>query len=149
MLDDRVRRVPGIRVLASASSNELVEELSRFLDVIRIDVPSLRRRAEDIPLLAERFMHGAAREYARHIGLHSLIVAVQPRWDSPSDLLGHYNFLEQRYRATELSRALWQFDRGDEENVGDNMRIECGTAYPGHANNSRPTDNAGVIYQCI
>jgi len=65
VLDNRVRRVPGLRVLASASSTELAGELSRFLDGIRIDVPSLRRRAEDIRLLAERFMHEAAREYAR------------------------------------------------------------------------------------
>ena len=65
VLDNRVRRAPGVRVLASATTTKLDGELSRFLDGIRIDVPSLRRRAEDIPLLAERFMHEAAREYAR------------------------------------------------------------------------------------
>ncbi len=51
------------------------------------------------------------RLYARHFGLHELVIPIQPRWDSPHDLLGHYNFLERRYRATELSRALWQFER--------------------------------------
>lgn len=51
------------------------------------------------------------RLYARHFGIHDLVIPVQPRWDSPHDLLGHYNFLEQRYRATQLARALWQFER--------------------------------------
>jgi len=65
VLEDRVRRGPGIRVLASASVPKLGDELSRCLDGIRVDVPPLRRRSEDIPLLAERFMREAAREYAR------------------------------------------------------------------------------------
>jgi two-component system nitrogen regulation response regulator NtrX len=65
VLDDRARQIPGIRTFASASTDRLAPELFRFLDGIRIEVPSLRRRVEDIPALAERFMHEAAREYAR------------------------------------------------------------------------------------
>ena len=49
--------------------------------------------------------------YAEVLGLHSLMVPVQPRWDSPQDLLGFFNYLEGRYKPTELSRALVQFDR--------------------------------------
>ena len=36
---------------------------------------------------------------------------MQPRWDSPQDLFGFYNYLEKRYKATELARALVQFER--------------------------------------
>jgi len=50
------------------------------------------------------------RRYAEAIGMHFLNLAVQPRWDSPQDMFGFYNYMEARYRATELSRALVQMD---------------------------------------
>jgi Chromosome segregation ATPases len=50
------------------------------------------------------------RRYAEAMGLHFLNVAVQPRWDSPQDMFGFFNYLENRYRATELGRALIQMD---------------------------------------
>ena len=50
------------------------------------------------------------RRYAEGMGLHFLNIAVQPRWDSPQDMFGFYNYLEGRYRATELARALFQMD---------------------------------------
>lgn len=56
------------------------------------------------------------RRYAEGMGMHSVILAVQPRWDSPQDLFGFYNYLEERYKATELARAMVQFEqynRGD------------------------------------
>lgn len=49
--------------------------------------------------------------YAAALGMNFLPVAVQPRWDSPQDMFGFYNYMEGRYKATELSRLLWQFDR--------------------------------------
>lgn len=50
------------------------------------------------------------RRYAEAMGIHFLNVAVQPRWDSPQDMFGFFNYLESRYRATELGRALVQMD---------------------------------------
>lgn len=50
------------------------------------------------------------RRYAEGMGLHFVILAVQPRWDSPQDLFGFYNYLEKRYKATELARAMVQFE---------------------------------------
>ena len=50
------------------------------------------------------------RRYAEGMGMHSIILAVQPRWDSPQDLFGFYNYLEERYKATELARAMVQFE---------------------------------------
>jgi len=49
--------------------------------------------------------------YSSALGMHFLPVAVQPRWDSPQDMFGFYNYMEGRYKATELSRLLWQFDK--------------------------------------
>ena len=51
------------------------------------------------------------RRYAEGMGMHVLTLPVQPRWDSPQDMFGFFNYLENRYRATELARALVQMDR--------------------------------------
>ncbi len=61
------------------------------------------------------------RRYAEGMGMHFLSLPVQPRWDSPQDMFGFYNYLEKRYRATELARALVQMDRYfDDEHRGWN-----------------------------
>ena len=48
--------------------------------------------------------------YAKMMGMHRLVMAVQARWDSPQDMFGFYNYLEKKYKATELSRALIRMD---------------------------------------
>lgn len=50
------------------------------------------------------------RRYAEAFGIHFLNVAVQPRWDGPQDLFGFYDYLDRRFRATELARSLVQMD---------------------------------------
>ena len=50
------------------------------------------------------------RRYAEAMGFRFLPIAVEPRWDSPQDLLGFYNYIEKRYRATDLARALVHMD---------------------------------------
>ena len=48
--------------------------------------------------------------YAQSMGIHFLPLAVEPRWDSPHDLFGFLNYMENRYEATTLCRALVQFN---------------------------------------
>jgi hypothetical protein len=50
-------------------------------------------------------------KYAEYMGMHSLEIAVQPRWDSSHDMFGFYNYLEKKFKATDLSRALVRFDQ--------------------------------------
>ena len=50
------------------------------------------------------------RFYADAMGMHFLKIPVQPRWDGPQDLFGFYNYIEQRYKATDLSRGLVHMD---------------------------------------
>lgn len=50
------------------------------------------------------------RRYAEAMGIHFLQVPVEPRWDSPQDLLGFYNYVEGKYRATELARLMASMD---------------------------------------
>ncbi len=54
------------------------------------------------------------RQYAEGAGIGFLPVPVQPRWDSPQDLMGFYNYIEERYRATDLARVMWEMDRFQE-----------------------------------
>ena len=49
--------------------------------------------------------------YAEAMGFHFTLLAVEPRWDSPRDLFGFFNYMENRYEPTQLARALIQFDR--------------------------------------
>lgn len=50
------------------------------------------------------------RQYAAAMGIGFLQVPVQPRWDSPQDLMGFYNYIEGRFRPTDLARSLWALD---------------------------------------
>jgi predicted nucleic acid-binding Zn-ribbon protein len=60
--------------------------------------------------------------YASAFGMNFLGVAVQPRWDSPQDMFGFYNYMEGRYKATELLRLLWQFDSFNNANAKEKYR---------------------------
>lgn len=51
------------------------------------------------------------RAYANVMGMHSLVVPVQPGWAGPQDLLGFFNYLERKYKATDLSRYLALFSK--------------------------------------
>ncbi len=50
------------------------------------------------------------RRYAEAMGIGFLLVPVQPRWDSPQDLMGFYNYIEGRFRPTDMARALYHLD---------------------------------------
>ena len=50
------------------------------------------------------------RQYAAGMGIGFLQVPVQPRWDSPQDLMGFYNYMEKKFRPTDMARALYALD---------------------------------------
>lgn len=58
--------------------------------------------------------------YSRYMGMLQLIISVQPRWDSPQDLFGFYNYLERQYKATDLSRLLWAYKKAKKEQTALN-----------------------------
>lgn len=49
------------------------------------------------------------RLYAEYIGAQFLMLAVQPRWDSPQDLLGFYNYIENKFKPTPLIQGIYQY----------------------------------------
>ncbi len=64
------------------------------------------------------------RVYSEGMGIGFLQVPVQPRWDSPQDLMGFYNYIEGRYRPTDMAKALWALDeQNNEEAVEDRMMM--------------------------
>jgi len=66
-LDVRGEAAPNVRLLASAGRDPhgLDPSLRQLLEVVRIDVPPLRERREDVALMAGRFMRDLSREYGR------------------------------------------------------------------------------------
>jgi hypothetical protein len=64
------------------------------------------------------------RQYAAGMGIGFLQVPVQPRWDSPQDLMGFYNYIEKKFRPTDMARALWALDvLNNEDAVEDRMMM--------------------------
>lgn len=52
--------------------------------------------------------------YAEFIGAPLVMLPVQPRWDSPQDLQGFFNYIEKKYKPTELMRHLYQHQRQED-----------------------------------
>ena len=50
------------------------------------------------------------RQYAAGMGIGFLQIPVQPRWDSPQDLMGFYNYIESEFKPTDMARALFAMD---------------------------------------
>ena len=64
------------------------------------------------------------RQYAAGMGIGFLQVPVQPRWDSPQDLMGFYNYIESRFRPTDLARAMYALDeQNNAEAIKDRMMM--------------------------
>jgi septal ring factor EnvC (AmiA/AmiB activator) len=63
------------------------------------------------------------RLYAAAMGIGFLQVPVQPRWDSPQDLMGFYNYIEGRFRPTDMARALWHLDGQHDSTFNDRMML--------------------------
>lgn len=64
------------------------------------------------------------RQYAAGMGIGFLQVPVQPRWDSPQDLMGFYNYIEGKFRPTDMARALWALDTvNNKDAIEDRMMM--------------------------
>lgn len=64
------------------------------------------------------------RQYAAGMGIGFLQVPVQPRWDSPQDLMGFYNYIEGKFRPTDMARALWALDElNNDDSEQDRMMM--------------------------
>jgi len=95
---EQMKQPPGVRAIASCCAGKatLDPELQQRLDVIRIDVPLLRERREDVPWLAERFMRELSREYAREAKhLSPECLAALKAYDWPGNIRELHNLVER------------------------------------------------------
>jgi len=60
--------------------------------------------------------------YAASMGFYFLPLAVEPRWDSPQDLFGFLNYMENRFESTTLARSLIQFNDAPHSNENANLK---------------------------
>ena len=61
--------------------------------------------------------------YAQAMGMHFLPLAVEPRWDSPHDLFGFLNYMENRFEPTPLGRSLVQFNNSPHDKGSHRAQI--------------------------
>ena len=122
-LEREVVSIPQTPVYNEEKENEWLE---RFSDTLNQNGIKFNKRtlcafhtglkvADASPIVVLAGISGTGKSllprlYAHACGMNYLQAAVQPRWDSPQDMLGFYNYMEHRFKATELSRFLWQFD---------------------------------------
>jgi len=111
-LADPSRSDNPARVIVSTTveSGSVEPALVQAVDVVRIRIPALRERREDIPLHAERLMRELAREYgrpAKRLGAEALMVLKSYAWP------GNVQELEN------LVERLLLFAPGEVVEVGD------------------------------
>jgi DNA-binding NtrC family response regulator len=109
-----IRRVGGagvekVDVRVVAATNEDLEHSGEFrrdllyrLNVLRIDVPPLRERREDIPLIARRRLEIIAQQTGRKLRLSDSAIAVLTEYPWPGNVRELVNVLE---RAAVMSRG--------------------------------------------
>jgi two-component system C4-dicarboxylate transport response regulator DctD len=64
-VDCRVVAASKVNLHAAAEAGQFRQDLFYRLNVVSLDIPPLRQRREDIPLLMAAFLHDAARRYQR------------------------------------------------------------------------------------
>ena len=128
------------RLASSADEREMLQDFRRALSDARLQFPDRTVKAfhtslkcQDInPLTVLAGVSGTGKtllpvKYAEFMGINQIILSVQPRWDSAQDLFGFYNYLERRYKATELSRCLLRMDPyGERFNSSDDVNVRNG-----------------------
>jgi len=85
-IDARLIAATNRSLAAEAQAGRFRQDLLYRLDVIRITVPPLRDRVEDIPLLACRFWHDAAERTGSKAVLGQAALAVLARYDWPGNV---------------------------------------------------------------
>lgn len=116
------------------SESEALEQLFNLTEESGFDLPKRLQKAfhtslktSDISCLT--VMAGVSgtgksafpKLYAQSMGIHFLPLAVEPRWDSPQDLFGFLNYMENRFESTRLGRSLVQFNNSPHADKNANL----------------------------
>jgi sigma-54 dependent transcriptional regulator, acetoin dehydrogenase operon transcriptional activator AcoR len=125
-------RQANVRLLAATNADlpflvregRFREDLYYRLNVFRINLPPLRRRREDIPLLARHFLDFFARQYKKNVsGIHEETLAFLLRHQWPGNIRELRHVIEhaivlctgERIRLEHLPEEILHFPRTDAE----------------------------------
>jgi DNA-binding NtrC family response regulator len=94
-IDVRVVAATHRDLEAMAGTGQFRQDLFYRLDVVRIDMPSLRTRREDIPLLANHFLNIASARLKRHLAFAGETLDALIRHDWPGNVRELENTVER------------------------------------------------------
>ena len=92
-IDVRVVSATNRDLRAESAAGRFRLDLLYRLDVLRISVPPLRDRREDIPVLVDHIWRDAASRYGSHATLSAAVVAALARYDWPGNIRELQNVL--------------------------------------------------------
>jgi transcriptional regulator with GAF, ATPase, and Fis domain len=123
--EDRTRTV-DVRIVAATNRNlarevkdgRFREDLFYRLNVFPIEVPPLRKRAEDIPLLAEHFLAHATQKLKRRASLSESNVVELKRYDWPGNVRELQNAIERAVITVKKGKLLFHFPGSQRANAG-------------------------------
>jgi len=102
-IDVRVVAATNVNLKSAVRAREFREDLYYRLNVVPIQVPPLRERREDIPLLVEHFVRKTARECHRDVrGVSAGALQVLTRYDWPGNVRELENVM---HRAVVLAQS--------------------------------------------
>lgn len=116
----------GAQLDEGAALHRLADHLRNkglhFPDRVQLAFHTSLKAAHINPLVVLAGVSGTGKSalpmaYAEATGMNFVSLAVQPGWSGPQDLLGFYNYLERKYKATELARALAQMSRFSKQDL--------------------------------
>ncbi len=133
-------RKADVRVIAATNrplermvqEGKFREDLFHRLNVIRIDVPPLRERRDDIPMLARHFLEQALAGGEKRLWLEEEAVAELKRYDWPGNVRQLENLMRRLaalsppgpLTADAVREALRSPEEGEEEETGDLSEVE-------------------------
>lgn len=118
-VDVRVIAATNKELLKLCNEGRFREDLYFRLNVVRIDVPALRERKEDIPLLVEHFLEEFSEKYGRpHLKIAQSALDAMMSYDWPGNIRELKNSLERSVvlcRGNEIRADSFPFCRSFEE----------------------------------
>jgi len=106
-VDVRILAATNKDLKAAIEENSFREDLFYRLNVIKIDLPPLRDRKEDIPVLVKSFMHGFSSTLGRNVtGIDDKAMEVLMNYDWPGNIRELQNTIERAVAVCDGNKLL-------------------------------------------
>lgn len=108
-LDVRVVSATNKNLEEEIKSGKFREDLFYRLNVINLHIPPLRKRREDIPLLAKHFLNYYSKEYKKNMHIISTdVIGILLAYDWPGNVRELKNVIERAVAIADLQDAIMQ-----------------------------------------